>query len=1229
MKRLATIAALAALLGGAAGSSLAGTIEPNLQAVLATAGDQETVSALVYLADRVDVDALTQQLDQQKATRKVRHEVVVTSLQERAAATQGNLLAELKALEAQGQVSRFRAFWIANCIRVDATPAAIKAIAARADVEAAYLNYPIELIEPVAQGSGGGPPGEDRNPVPEVGIIAVRAPEVWELGFTGDGILVATLDTGVEGTHPALASRWRGVADPRYEGHPEWAWFDPVTNTTFPQSFGAHGTHTMGTVCGGPPGDEIGVAPGAQWIHAGVIDRVSLEQTVADAIAAFQWMVDPDEDPTTSWDVPQVCSNSWGIGSWHNIPPYNFPCDESFWGYLDACEAAGTVILFSAGNEGPGPDTLRRPADRATDEYRTFAVGAVNANVPSWPIADFSSRGPSYCTPTGGAAIKPECVAPGVDVRSSVPGGGYEQYGWSGTSMASPHVNGAVALIREACPDLTVEEVKQIIIETAHDLGSAGNDNTYGYGMVDCYEAVQLALSLCSGAPRARDGYYETPVDVPALVTLEATDYDGLPDPPGALVYRIVALPSEPGNTLTDVGNDHVILPEELPYELVDGGNEVLFSPAEGYYGYQTFQFLANDGGEPPDAGDSNIATITVLVLFDPPVITTESLPDGILAVPYGPVQLEATGGQPELVWEVLPAGQYYETDLGSSLFSEVGSPRGWHADDQAWSYTLPFTFPFFGAEYTSCYICSNGFINFGSSSSEYSNSDSGLIGATRIAPLWDDLTSYSPDDMYIDESVPGQVTIRWDVSTIWTGYPCNFSATLFEDGRIQFHYGSGNNGITPTIGISAGDGEHYLLASYNNAGSLTNANSLEFVAPLTLPEGLVLSPEGEFSGAPMELGVFSPTIRVTDSLGRTDQRQFTFEVVMGPPVAEDQEVSTPANTPLTITLLAEDNGLPDPPGALIYIIDSLPINGTLTDTGAGVIDTVPYTLVDGGNQVIYTPDWWYVGGDSFTFKADDGGEPPTGGDSNVATISIDVLLPEPELIYDFPLDSDPGWTTEAQWAFGQPTGGGSHDRDPTSGHTGSNVYGYDLGIDDEGDYESSMPARYLTATATDCGVLLGVELRFWRWLAVESSNFDHATVEVSNDGANWTEVWANPVEDTSDTSWSQMALDISALADREPTVYVRWAMGPTDESVTYPGWNIDDVEIWGVVTGPRCPGDVDGDGDVDLTDLSILLSNYGMTSGAQYEDGDMDGDGDVDLTDLALLLAHYGETCP
>jgi hypothetical protein len=166
-----------------------------------------------------------------------------------------------------------------------------------------------------------------------------------------------------------------------------------------------------------------------------------------------------------------------------------------------------------------------------------------------------------------------------------------------------------------------------------------------------------------------------------------------------------------------------------------------------------------------------------------------------------------------------------------------------------------------------------------------------------------------------------------------------------------------------------------------------------------------------------------------------------------------------------------------------------------------------------------------------------------------------------PSLIYSYPLDSDPGWSCEGQWQFGQPTGEGSHCLDPTSGRTGSYVYGYDL----YGDYPDNMDAKYLTTTSINCSNLHSVSLRFWRWLGVESSSYDHAAVEVTSDGVNWTTAWEHSTGSLCDGSWVQCSYDISAVADSQPTVYIRWRMGPTDGSVTYPGWNIDDVEIWGV----------------------------------------------------------------
>ena len=226
-----------------------------------------------------------------------------------------------------------------------------------------------------------------------------------------------------------------------------------------------------------------------------------------------------------------------------------------------------------------------------------------------------------------------------------------------------------------------------------------------------------------------------------------------------------------------------------------------------------------------------------------------------------------------------------------------------------------------------------------------------------------------------------------------------------------------------------------------------------------------------------------------------------------------------------------------------------------------------------------------------------------------------------PTMIYSWNMDTDPGWTTQGQWAWGHPTGGGGEygSHDPSNGFTGSNVYGYNL----NGDYANNMPEYHLTTDAIDCSDLTHVSLRFYRWLGVEQPTFDHAYIRVSTDGSNWNTVWENSSE-VADSSWSQKEVDISDIADNQPTVYIRWTMGTTDSSWRFCGWNIDDVEIWGLEPGaPPCPEDLDGDGVVGQTDLGILLSAYGNNA-----DGDIDGDGDTDQADLGILLSHYGESC-
>jgi hypothetical protein len=241
----------------------------------------------------------------------------------------------------------------------------------------------------------------------------------------------------------------------------------------------------------------------------------------------------------------------------------------------------------------------------------------------------------------------------------------------------------------------------------------------------------------------------------------------------------------------------------------------------------------------------------------------------------------------------------------------------------------------------------------------------------------------------------------------------------------------------------------------------------------------------------------------------------------------------------------------------------------------------------------------------------------------HVGDTTREVLLEVgvPVLQYEWTFDSDPGWSTEDLWAFGQPTGGGGEHGgpDPTSGHTGPYVYGYNL----NGDYDNNMPERHLTSSAIDCTYLSRVTLRFWRWLGVEQPSYDHAYVRVSNDGNSWETIWQNG-STIEDGSWQYQEFDISDTANAQPTVYLRWTMGVTDGSWQYCGWNIDDVEIWAIAA---IPGDLNGDGCVYQEDLGILLADWGCSGGDCP--GDCDADGDTDQADLGVLLAHWGEGCP
>lgn len=506
------------------GALQADTIDSKFEVYLKSLAPDDLVTVLVVLNEQSDIQELDQQLRLSKSSFSHRHQVIVSDLKKTSEESQVDLLASLEAKMERGEVANFTSHWLINVVVVRATVSIIFDLAAREDVQRIEPNQIPELIEPVL--SEKVIPAGNRGIGITPGLLAMNTRRVWdELGIDGTGTIVGIIDTGVDLFHPALQSRWHG-----FFSTPAQAWHQHPAGaqSTFPVDEGGHGTHVMGTITGLAADDTIGVAPGAHWIVSNALDwgvDVNYDSYI---IAALEFMTDPDGDPQTSDDVPTVVQNSWGIDErWSGY----VDCDSRYWDAIDNCEAAGVVLVWSAGNEGEvfGVESIRSPADRATTPFNSFSVGSTDTSAP-FEISPFSSLGPSGCG--GEYEIKPEVCGPGTDIYSAQSGGGYHYL--SGTSMAGPHVAGVVALMRAANPDLDVVTVKQILMDTAYDRGVPGEDNVYGHGLVDAYEAVLAALEDAGnveGTVSGSDGVgavYQASVSVvDGFQTPPPTDSDG------------------------------------------------------------------------------------------------------------------------------------------------------------------------------------------------------------------------------------------------------------------------------------------------------------------------------------------------------------------------------------------------------------------------------------------------------------------------------------------------------------------------------------------------------------------------------------------------------------------------------------------------------------------------------------------------------------------------------
>jgi membrane protease YdiL (CAAX protease family) len=412
----------------------------------------------------------------------------------------------------------YRPFYLINMIRVEGHHRWMADFTDLPGVTRVMLNpnvrpYPFKSLNPGYGDSGDKSQGVAWN------ISQTQADKVWEMGFTGQGIIIGGQDTGYDWQHPALRHAYRGLNDSGEVSH-NYNWHDAWSNEPAPFDDDGHGTHTMGTILGADgQGNQIGMAPDARWIGCRNMRRgFGNPAAYTECMEFFLAPYPLGGNPFTDGDVslaPHVINNSWGC------PDFEGCDDDVLEPATAALRAAGMMMVVSAGNDGPGCQTAIEPPARYD---AVFSVGATNR---TGQITIFSSRGPVPDTPP---LLKPDIAAPGAGIRSSVPGG---EYGLAdGTSMSGPHVTGLVALLWSARPNLIaqIDETKEIIRQSARpvevsaicdvqgkpldelslmeqietlenpNVCACGDvvgvpNNVYGWGEIDALRAVKMALN--------------------------------------------------------------------------------------------------------------------------------------------------------------------------------------------------------------------------------------------------------------------------------------------------------------------------------------------------------------------------------------------------------------------------------------------------------------------------------------------------------------------------------------------------------------------------------------------------------------------------------------------------------------------------------------------------------------------------------------------------------------
>jgi subtilisin family serine protease len=483
----------------------------------------------------------------------------------------------------------WRPLWIVNALEVRGDLALARALAERPEVVALVGNPVVRGLETPEEG-----PGDAALLATEWGVLRINADDVWTTDLVrGAGVVVASADTGVDWTHPAIKGKYRGW-DGTTASH-DYNWHDAIADLAAPLDDHNHGTHTVGTMVGDDGGtNQIGVAPQARWIgcrnmNAGNGTPATYLDCMQFFLAPYPHGGDPEVDGNPAL-APHIVNNSWGC-------PPSEGCDvNSLLDGLAATRAAGILFVAAAGNNGVfGCSTVNDPPGIHAD---AFSVGAMDA---SNNLASFSSRGP--VTVDGSGRLKPDVAAPGVSVRSSIRNGLYSSM--NGTSMASPHVAGAAALLLSAKPVLKgkvtlarcllTQSANSTIINTTASCGGTTRldrpNHLFGWGLVDAYNAIHLTpdgdgdgIADACDCAAANGGAFDRPTEVTGVRYASDTVFTWSPmaaSSGSGTVYDLLR-----GDLTGLRDGDPVTLATCLATALTVPQHEDLSSPAsgDGYY---------------------------------------------------------------------------------------------------------------------------------------------------------------------------------------------------------------------------------------------------------------------------------------------------------------------------------------------------------------------------------------------------------------------------------------------------------------------------------------------------------------------------------------------------------------------------------------------------------------------------------------------------------------------